>query len=576
MNNIAVGIDLGTSTSEVTVYINNETNTLRDPIARSPIIPSVVAIDKKNRIVVGDQAMRYVGSKKRFCQEVKRSMGKKETIKLGDRDFKPEEISAIILKKIKELVESVYSTKIDEAVITVPANFPEPARKATLLAAELAGIKVLRLINEPTAAALAYGIKKFNTTEDLLIFDWGGGTLDVSILEMIDNQMNVIASFGNPNLGGKDIDDLFAQKLHDEFIRLNGECTIIASAALKQEVKRGKEILSSQEEIEIYVPSYAINKEGEDIDLDTIITREEFQKIIKPLVLEAKDVVVEALATKAIRVEKINKVLAIGGTSYIPYVREMLDSVFHNKVSFDVDPDLAVSIGASLQAAYIKGLINKNEAINIKDVSPYGLGVPVLESMGRQIMAFYDPLIEPNTSLPYSVSKTYNLITSDQKNVEIKVLQSHYSGSQLLSNVIDTGIMGKIKSIPTSKTGEPHPFKINFIYDNNGMIKLSAYIPTTNQKLDIKFNDSEISMSEEEKKIAIERIEDMWMKNNLLNYYTKIIHNIQKYINNNELNDEEVTQLQKLKDQIERSLNTGNRYLAEEAEKELKKYGIGN
>jgi molecular chaperone DnaK (HSP70) len=136
--------------------------------------------------------------------------------------------------------------------------------------------------------------------------------------------------------------------------------------------------------------------------------------------------------------------------------------------------------------------------------------------------------------------------------------------------------MGKIKSIPTSKTGEPHPFKINFIYDNNGMIKLSAYIPTTNQKLDIKFNDSEISMSEEEKKIAIERIEDMWMKNNLLSYYTKIIHNIQKYINNNELSDEEVTQLQKLKDQIERSLNTGNRYLAEEAEKELKKYGIGN
>ena len=370
MPELAIGIDLGTSTSEVTVFINGESKTLGDLITGNPIIPSVVAIDKDNRLVVGNSAMKYVGLEKRFVQETKRLMGTDETQFLGDRPLRPEEVSAIILRHLKEMVELTYSAEVKEAVITVPANFPEPSRKATLDAAELAGLTVLRLINEPTAAALAYGIDRLDSSEQLLVFDWGGGTLDVTVLEMKDGNMDVIASYGDLYLGGKDFDELLAETVAEKFENLHPYVEIVAYEALKVEARKAKELLSKDEEVEIYVPGFARDKTGEMLKLKTTVTRSEFERIVLPLLKRARDVVKETLDIKVVNPANINRVLAIGGTTYVPAVRKMLSHMFLGKVYFDIDPDLAVSKGAAIQAATIMGLLDDTHSFTTTDISP--------------------------------------------------------------------------------------------------------------------------------------------------------------------------------------------------------------
>lgn len=499
MSEIAIGIDLGTSTSEVTVFINGETKTLRDPLTRSPIIPSVVALDQQNRIVVGNEAMKYIGIENHCIQEVKRLMGTDESQLLGDKYLRPEEISAIILKSLKEMVEFNYSVKVSEAVITVPANFPEPSRKATFDAAELADLKVLRLINEPTAAALAYGIKKLDLNEQLLVFDWGGGTLDITVMEMKAGNMDVIASYGDLYLGGKDFDEILAEKIADKFEALHPYAETIAFEALKNEARKAKEILSIKEEAEIYVPAFAVDQNGNNIKLQTTLTRLEFERIVTPLLKKARDVVKETMGIKGVSASSINKVLAIGGTTYIPAVRKMLNHMFMGKVLYDIDPDLAVSTGAAIQAAAQMNLLDESQKITTTDISPYGLGVEVADLIMSRWFFMYDPLIEPNTKLPFSKSVEYDLIDSKQKAVTVKVLQSHLSGRMTVDDAIDTGIRGRITKIPLSKDGTPHTIRIDFMYDANGMINLSAIIPATGQKIVIDFTDSEVTMNEEEK-----------------------------------------------------------------------------
>lgn len=571
---IAAGIDLGTSTSEIVLYINEETKPINDPKTVSPIITSAVAYDKKNgRLLVGNNALKYVGVEGCFVQEAKRAMGTEAKIDLGGSEYKPEEISAMILKHLKQLAEATYGIEIQEAVVTVPANFPNAARKATLAAAEIAGLKVLKLINEPTAAAIAFGIRNMELEETLLVFDWGGGTLDVTVLEMIQGILDVKASYGDPYLGGKDFDQILTEHVVSRFRKEYPNAQIVVGEPdLKLAVKRLKESLSTEEVSDIFVPGFA--KEGNElIDLDILVSRTEFDQVIAPLISRARSVVQEALSKKNTSKESVTKVLCVGGTTYIPAVRNMLKEIFPDRVSVEIDPDLAVSTGAAVEAATLSGLISREKGLITTNVSPYGIGVEIVSIVGKQAMLVYDPLIEPNTSLPFSISKDYSLLREDQNSMEIRVLQSHHSGVQRVEDTVYTGITASIDDIPISSTGVPHPVEILFSYDNNGLINLEAFLPSTGQNVHIDLKESDMTMSDSEKEKSVRKINTLWNESRLYMKYRTILERTESLISTETLDKEQlqrlVSLLTELKDAISRNEEGESERLSEKLSVEI-------
>ncbi|MEH1832729.1 MAG: Hsp70 family protein [Nostoc sp.] len=458
--NYAIGIDLGTSTSEICIYKNNESLPIPDPITKIPIIPSIVAINERKKLLVGEAARGTVDRPGYGVRESKRLMGTEEVFRLQDQDYRPEEIAALILRKLKENAEEALGHPIQDVVISVPANFPEAARKATFNAGEIAGLNVLRLINEPTAAALAFGIKNINSEEQIVVFDFGGGTLDVSVLEMFEGVLDVKCSFGDPLLGGKDFDEAMISLLLKKFAAQHPGISIHnRDTELKEQAEKVKKILSVEQSCDARIPYFA-TKDGKGIDLDVEITRTEFEQAIAPLLEQARACIRQALNAKKIRPSAIDRVLLVGGTTYIPAVRNMVAEMFGKEPKLDVNPDLAVGIGACIQAALAKGLINEESGIILTDVAPFGLGIDVVSMIGGQVMLTYEPLIQPNTTIPYSVKKTYTLLHAEQQQVEVRLYQDHTGKAKLPVDAIYTEIAGQITVI--------------FII-NNGM-KLSKHI----------------------------------------------------------------------------------------------------
>nr|WP_298905929.1 Hsp70 family protein [uncultured Nostoc sp.] len=279
----AIGIDLGTSTSEICIYKNNEPLPIPDPVTKIPIIPSIVAINERKKLLVGETARGTVDRPGYGVRESKRLMGTEEVFCLQEQDYRPEEIAALILRKLKENAEEALGHPIQDVVISVPANFPDAARKATFNAGEIAGLNVLRLINEPTAAALAFGIKNIDSEEQLVVFDFGGGTLDISVLEMFEGVLDVKCSFGDTHLGGKDFDEVMISLLLKKFeAQYPGVPVYNREAELKGQAEQAKKTLSVEQSCDVRIPYFA-TKDGKGIDLDVEITRTEFEKAIAPL-----------------------------------------------------------------------------------------------------------------------------------------------------------------------------------------------------------------------------------------------------------------------------------------------------
>ncbi|MEH2255958.1 Hsp70 family protein [Nostoc sp.] len=315
--NYAIGIDLGTSTSQICIYKNNESLPIPDPVTKIPIIPSIVAINERKKLLVGEAAQGAVDRPGYGVRESKRLMG-------------TEEIAALILRKLKENAEEALGHPIQDAVISVPANFPDAARKATFNAGEIAGLNVLRLINEPTAAALAFGIKNINSEEQIVVFDFGGGTLDISVLEMFEGVLDVKYSFGDPHLGGKDFDEVIISLLLKKFeAQYLGVPVYNREAELKGQAEQAKKTLSVEQSCDVQIPYFA-TKDGKGIDLDIEITGTEFEKAITPLLERARVCIREALNKKKIRPSAIDRVLLVGGTTYIPAVRNMVEKSFNS------------------------------------------------------------------------------------------------------------------------------------------------------------------------------------------------------------------------------------------------------
>ena len=527
----AVGIDLGTSTSEICIYRNGDSQPIADPITKVPIVPSIVAINPKGELLVGEIARSRVDLPGQGIREVKRKMGSGEMIRLKEIDYRPEEISALILRKLKENAEESLGVSIDEVVLSVPANFPDAARQATLNAGELAGLKILRLINEPTAAALAFGIENIDAEEQLILFDFGGGTLDITVLEMVAGVLDVKSSFGDPYLGGKDFDDRMITLILEKFQREYPTVQIPDKSrqALKEVAEATKRNLSNQLSYLASVSNFAIY-EGEIIDLDIEVTRQEFEQAIAPLLERAKECVRQALNAKKLKPSAIDRVLLVGGTTYIPAVRQLVTEMFGREPKADVNPDLAVGIGASISAALAKDLISEDSGIILTDVAPFGLGIQIISQIGGKPILTYESLIQPNTTIPYSVKNTYSLLHENQQEVEVKLYQDHKGTARLPSDAVDTGLSGKITDIPPAPDGTPYPVEVEFSYNTNGIATVKATIPAIGKSTEITYGKSDLRMDEQDKAEATERIRDLWRNNEKAKRYEGLIERADRFM----------------------------------------------
>ncbi len=495
-----VGIDLGTSTSEIAYYdsASGQPQLIPDPLTGSPIIPSLVAKSHKGELLVGEAARAFVDLPGRGVREIKRKMGSSDMVEMDGTMYRPEEISAVILTRLKQIASEALGTEVTEAVISVPANFPDTARTATRNAAELAGLTVLRLVNEPTAAAMAYGILNLDKDEKILVFDFGGGTLDISILEMFEGVLDVKSSFGDVKLGGKDIDAKMIELIKSKFMRKypNAEINETSMALLKGVAEKTKISLSANTETMAEMASFAVDR-GSPVDLNVEVARHEFEWEIRDILERTRKTLTEALRKKNVYAHDIDKVLLVGGTTYIPSIRKLVRDFFGKDPQTDVNPDKAVSLGTAIKAGIVKAEIPTQTGLIVTDVCPFGLGVRTMEKVGTQIRDdCYQSLIQPNTTVPYSGRTRFSLIEPDQDKLKVEVYQDHDGAARYIHEAVPTGYEGTIIGIPPSRTRVPHEVEVSLEYNANGLIEIMAKIPATGHNCRVSFKASGIRMSQ--------------------------------------------------------------------------------
>lgn len=486
-----VGIDLGTTTSEIAYIKNGRPEIIKN--GYSSITPSVVGLDKNYNIIVGQSAKnQLVSASDRTVAEVKRKMGTGETVILGGKKFTPTQISAEILKKLKSVAEDFFQESVEEAVITVPANFNDAQRQATKEAGEKAGFTVNQIINEPTAAALAYGIDNMSSEGKILVYDIGGGTFDVTVLEMIEGSLDVMASRGINRLGGKDFDE----KIVDEILAaIKSEYSldiekdlpvkerINALGRIKAEAEKAKISLSSSSVTDIQLPFLA-QKDGEIINFEMEFSREKFGHLISDYINKTIEIVDEALNAAELTYEDIDIVLAVGGSSRTPAIVEKLKGIFGNKLKGGVNPDEAVALGAAVQAGINKNEISGDDAIAIFDVCNHSLGVEIARKTDNGFMGgFFDRIILRDSHLPISRTEEYSPVDDYQEQIKLKIYQGE---DNIAENNVKLGEL-EVTDIPANKSGE-EKVSVTFKYNLNGMLEVTAKVKSTGRTVSTSIN----------------------------------------------------------------------------------------
>ncbi|HOA90949.1 MAG: molecular chaperone DnaK [Bacillota bacterium] len=479
-----IGIDLGTTNSVVAVIEGGEPTVINNTEGNRTT-PSIVAFKEDGELLVGDLAKRQaVMNPERTIGSIKRYMGTDHKVKIGDKEYTPQQISAFILSKLKKDAENYLGEEVTQAVITVPAYFQDAQRQATKDAGRIAGLEVLRIINEPTAAAMAYGLDKIEKHETILVYDLGGGTFDVSILDIGDGVFEVKATSGNTRLGGDDFDKRIIDYVVKEFKAKEGvdlSQDKQAMQRLKEAAENAKKELSNVVSTNINLPYVTLTSSGPK-HLDVTLTRAKFDELTKDLVEATLGPTRTALSDAGLKPEDIDRILLVGGSTRIPAVQEAIKKFFGKEPHKGINPDECVAIGAAIQAGVLGGEVHD---IVLLDVTPLSLGIEVEGGL-------FNKVIERNTTIPTKASRIYTTAADFQTAVTIHVLQGERT---MAKDNISLG-MFNLEGIPAARRGVPQ-IEVTFDIDANGIVNVSAKDKATGRENKITVTGSK-SLSEAE------------------------------------------------------------------------------
>ena len=515
-----VGIDLGTSTSEIAVFELGKPRVILNREGRA-VTPSAVWESPSGELIAGGQAYEQAGS----VREFKRQMGDRERLKIGAHALAPEECSALLLRYLLQYAEEDLGEEIDRAVITVPASWKDDPRRATEEAGQLAGLRVERLINEPTAAAMAFGSRPEAEGKTIAVYDLGGGTFDVTILRIHDKVFDVVTSVGDPHLGGSDIDKLVMEYVIQQIAASSGYTHVLGKDtkvdwALKLACEAVKKDLSSTSESQVRLP-FSITRGGRPVDVSVSVTRQTLEELIAPLVKRSLDNLDEALRQAKLPKGAIDEVVLVGGSTRIPLVRQRVaEHIGKEPNTHEVNPDEAVALGAAIQAGIIDQEDIDDDSYVVMDVTNNDLGVEVLAIInGEPVPGVFSPLIEKNMKLPRTATGSYTTVVENQQSFEVKCYQGRSkwtSQNKLIGEPIH------VENLPPRPAGEVE-IAITFSLGLSEMLDVGVVVQeagiamTQSLSLDRGWNSQE----QRDKRQAA--LDSMWQRSEMAGRYRTLI-----------------------------------------------------
>ena len=503
MSEIIVGIDLGTTNSEIAIYRDDRPEVQADSAGRL-ILPSVVGLAQDGSLLVGEEARnQYILHPERTVRSIKRLMGSDRKVSLGGRDYKPQDVSAMILRRLKEIAEERLGAPVRKAVITVPAFFSDAQRQATREAGEIAGLEVARIVNEPTAAALVYEAAQQQGIR-VLVYDLGGGTFDVSVVRIEDGVVEVIARHGNNHLGGDDFDHKIVEHVLDH-LKIEHRADVSedpqAMARIHRAAESAKKHLSDHPFARIE-EEYLAEVDGRPVHLALELARTDYEEMIGPFIEETLSAIHIALELAALTASQIEEILLVGGATRTPLIRNRLLEVFGRPARGEVDPDLCVAMGAAIQGAAIAG--EKVSAVLV-DVTPYTFGTSALGELGGSLYPYcFVPIIPKNTPIPVRKSEAFATVTDNQKVVEVRIFQGENE------NALENIQIGEFRVDDLADAPAGNIIILDLALDRDGILHVSAKEKATGLEQRITIDKAMSRYDEDEIEEARQHIDQLF------------------------------------------------------------------